>query len=213
MDACEWNARYAASTVWSGQPNEALVGLVAGLGPRPADDLRTHHRPLALDLGCGEGADAAWLAAQGWDVVGVDWSEVALDRARTALADAGLVARFEVGDLTDLDALTVLSPTGTFDLITLAYLHPEPPDRRGSYGHLPDLMAPGGHLLVIAHDPEHGLLGFGGPDPHRLMSTDDVLGALDLPTGHEVLVSEVRARFVDDVAVAMDSVVLVHRLA
>ncbi len=213
MDAAGWNERYSASTVWSGQPNQALVDLVGGLGPRPAGNLYPHRQPLALDLACGEGADAAWLAGQGWDVVGVDWSDVAVDRARAALTDAGLAARFEVGDLTDLDALTALSPTGTFDLVSLAYLHPEPPDRDSIYGHLPALVAPGGHLLVIAHDPEHGLLGFGGPDQHRLMGTADVLAALGLPSGYELLVSEVRAKFVDDVAVAMDSVVLVHRLA
>ncbi len=213
MDATGWNERYSAMPVWSGQPNEALVDLVAGLGPRPASDLHAHRAPLALDLGCGEGADAAWLAGQGWDVVGVDWSDVALDRARSALAEAGLAAQFVVADLTDAAALAALSPTGSFDLVTLAYLHPEPPDRPAIYAHLPALVSPGGHLLVIAHDPEHGLLGFGGPDPNRLMSTDDVLAALDLPAGYQVQVSEVRPRLVDDVAVAMDSIVLVHRLA
>ncbi len=213
MDASGWNDRYSASTVWSGQPNDALVDLVGGLGPRPANDLGAHRAPLALDLGCGEGADSAWLAGQGWDVVGVDWSDVALDRARTALAGAGLAARFVVDDLTDAQALAALSATGTFDLVTVAYLHPEPPDRDTIYAHLAGLVAPGGHLLVIAHDPEHGLLGFGGPDQRRLMSPADVLAALAPPTGFEVLVSEVRPRFVDDVVVAMDSLVLVHRLA
>jgi hypothetical protein len=66
---------------------------------------------------------------------------------------------------------------------------------------------------VVTHDPEHGLLGFGGPPAARLLSPDDILAALHLPDGHEVLVREVRAREQDGQVTAMDSVVLVHRLA
>ena len=212
MDASGWNERYAASTVWSGEPNTALVATVSGRvdpGVRPAGDAP----PSALDLGCGEGADARWLANQGWAVTGVDWSDVALDRARSAMAEAGLVATFVQGDATDPAFLAGLSPTGTFDLITLAFIHPEPEDRDSAYAHLPALMAPGGHLLVIAHDPEHGERGLGGPPPARLLSPGDILGALHLPPGFEVLVSDVQARESDGEVTALDSVVLVRRTA
>ena len=70
--AAEWDAMYAErDAVWSGEPNPHLVAEVAALTPG-----------TALDVGCGEGADAVWLARQGWAVTAVDVSQVALERAR-----------------------------------------------------------------------------------------------------------------------------------
>src|SRR5688500_5143736 len=70
-DAGEWDALYgAAERVWSGGPNGALIDEVAELEPG-----------RALDVGCGEGADAVWLARGGWQVTALDVSRVALDRA------------------------------------------------------------------------------------------------------------------------------------
>lgn len=67
-----WEERYRQSErVWSGEPNSAVVAETAGLSPG-----------RALDLGCGEGADAIWLAAHGWNVTGVDVSATAVERAR-----------------------------------------------------------------------------------------------------------------------------------
>lgn len=212
MDASGWNQRYAASTVWSGDPNVELVRTVSALGKRSPDP-PGGAAPTALDIGCGEGADARWLAGQGWDVTGVDWSDVALDRARSAVAEAGFDAAFAQGDATDPGFLSGLSPTGTFDLITLAFIHPEPEDRDSAYAHLPALVAPGGHLLVIAHDPEHGVRGLGGPPPARLLSPDGILTALHLPPGFEVLVAEVQTRREQGEITALDSVVLVRRAA
>lgn len=212
MDAAGWNERYLASTVWSGEPNAALVGVVSDLA-EPTTGGRGQAARTALDVGCGEGADVLWLASQGWDVTGVDWSDVALERAASAVTAAGLDARFAQGDATDAEFLTGLSATGTFDLITVGYIHPEPDERDRAYAHLPALMSPGGHLLVVTHDPEHGLLGFAGPPAARLLSPDDILAALHLPNGQEVLIREVRAREQDGQVTAMDSVVLVHRLA
>src|ERR671912_1096728 len=75
----EWNERYAGcNQIWSGQPNQALVTEVSPLPPG-----------RALDVGCGEGADAVWLALRGWSVTALDVSEVALERAKKAAAAAG----------------------------------------------------------------------------------------------------------------------------
>ncbi len=167
--------------------------------------------PTALDIGCGEGADARWLAptggrSPGW--TGRTWPWTAPARRSR---DAGLDATFAQGDATDPAFLAGLSPTGTFDLVTLGFIHPEPEDRDTAYAHLPGLVAPGGHLLVIAHDPEHGVRGFGGPPPGRLMSVDDIIGALRLPVDFEVVIAEVQPRERDGEVVALDSVVLVRR--
>lgn len=209
MDRQSWNERYSASTVWSGKPNAAVVEHLAELPPGG----------IALDVGCGEGGDALWLASRGWDVVGVDWAGVALDRARERAASAGLRARFVEGDAMDAAFLASLSPTGTFQLVTVAYLHPEPEHRARSFAHLPGLVAPGGHLFVIAHDPEHGALGLGGPPAHRLLGPDDIVAALALPESFRVLVRGVWRRHhaahgPDREAVeALDAVVLVQREA
>ena len=74
-----WDARYrSADRIWSGNPNPHLVAHVAELFPR-----------TALDVGCGEGADAIWLASLGWQVTAIDVSTVALDRAAEQAAAAG----------------------------------------------------------------------------------------------------------------------------
>lgn len=212
MDASGWNERYGASTVWSGEPNTALVEIVGGLHAARAARPAAGPARTALDVGCGEGADALWLAAQGWDVVGVDWAGVALDRARQAAAESGLEVRFVEGDATDGAFLSALSPAGTFDLVTVGFMHPEPEDRAEVFAHLPGLVAPGGHLVVLTHDPEHGTRGFPGPPPHRLLSADAVIEAMDLPEDFEVQVSTVLPRVRAGEVTALDSVVLVHHV-
>ena len=101
-----------------------------------------------LDVGAGEGGDAIWLAEQGWQVTANDISALALDRVRVAAAARGL----EVG-LVQADA-NAAAPFGTerYDLVTAAYASiPRTPDARG-IANLLGAVAPGGTLLVIAHD-------------------------------------------------------------
>ena len=70
----QWEARYAAvDRLWSGDPNDWLPELALGWEPG-----------RALDLGCGEGADAVWLAEHGWDVTGLDLSATAIAAWRGA---------------------------------------------------------------------------------------------------------------------------------
>ncbi len=203
MDAQAWNDRYRSATVWSGQPNAALVAQVGPLHPAPGS--------TALDLGCGEGADALWLADQGWTVTGVDWAGAALKSARAQAARAGSSARFVEGDVADAAWLATLTPSGMFDLVTVAFLHPEPEDRGRMFGHLPGLVAPGGHLLVVSHDPEHGRLGLPGPPEHRLLGAADVVAVLDLSAEYEVLVASANLRLDAAGVAAHDAVVLVRR--
>jgi 2-polyprenyl-3-methyl-5-hydroxy-6-metoxy-1,4-benzoquinol methylase len=204
MDAEQWNERYRTTqAVWSGEPNAGLVGHAP---PVP------HRGARALDLGCGEGADALWLADHGWEVVGVDWAQVALERVRERATRRGLPVTLAQGDATDAAFLATLSPTGRFDLVTVAYVHPEPEDRARTYAHLPGLLEPGGHLLVITHDPEHGRLGLAGPPPHRLLGARELLEAIDAGAGFAVVHAADEQRVDADGAVtAVDAVVLLLR--
>ena len=146
----QWEARYAAvDRLWSGHPNDWLPEFAGSWEPG-----------RALDLGCGEGADAVWLAERGWDVVGLDLSATAIARMEAEARGRGLEQRVRgvVLDVTHEDL-----PAGPFDLVVAFYLHggPEP----GSLD-LIDLLArgaglvsPGGRLLTAVHctnPPWHG---------------------------------------------------------
>jgi 2-polyprenyl-3-methyl-5-hydroxy-6-metoxy-1,4-benzoquinol methylase len=105
-DAREWDERYAGDgdgvSLWSGRPNGTLVAEVAGLVPG-----------TVLDVGCGEGADAIWLAQQGWQVTAVDPSRVALDRADAAARDTGVEVTWVHAGL-----LGMPGGTGVHDLVS-----------------------------------------------------------------------------------------------
>ncbi|MDQ0791133.1 bifunctional 2-polyprenyl-6-hydroxyphenol methylase/3-demethylubiquinol 3-O-methyltransferase UbiG [Streptomyces sp. B3I8] len=136
--AAFWEARYRDNgRVWSGRPNTPLVQQTEGLRPG-----------RALDLGCGEGADAVWLASRGWQVTGVDISPTALARAAAHAAEAG------VGDRTTWERheLGRSFPKGTFDLVNAEYLQsPVALDQDGALRRAADALAPGGTLLIVMH--------------------------------------------------------------
>ena len=139
-DREEWDARYGDHhQVWSGRPNGSLVAEVAGLPPG-----------TALEVACGEGADAIWLAARGWSVTATDVSEVAVTRARRAAEEAGADIRWDCRDL-----VADGPPDGRFDLVTCMYpaLRRTADDRviAGLLG----AVAPGGTLLFVHHAHEH----------------------------------------------------------
>ncbi len=206
-DRAGWDERYRAAAVWKDGPNAALVHHL----PVIDGTAQARRPPTALDLACGQGGDAIWLATRGWDVVAVDWAGAALDRARATARDRGAAVRFVEGDVTDVALLARLAPQGGFDLVTVAFLHPDPERRAAHYAHLPALLAPGGHLLVIAHPPEHAARGLPGPPPARLLDPVSALAALHLPNGFEVLVSDTWDRRTRDGAATSDTVVIVRR--
>jgi SAM-dependent methyltransferase len=133
-----WEARYQGSDrVWSGRPNPLLVREVSGLEPG-----------TALDLGCGEGADAVWLASRGWRVTGVDISRTALERAAGHAAGAG------VGDrvVWERHELGLTFPEGTFDLVSAQFLQsPVPFHQDDVLRRAAAAVAPGGTLLIVMH--------------------------------------------------------------
>jgi SAM-dependent methyltransferase len=132
----EWDKRYADSgQLWSGQPNGALVAQVAGLTPG-----------RALDVGCGEGADAVWLARNGWDVTALEVSGVAIERAAGHATDAGVVVRWLHAELAEAP----LEPA-SFDLVSAQYpALLRTPDAAAERALL-SAVAPGGLLLLVHH--------------------------------------------------------------
>ena len=136
--AAEWDARYSErdGVRWSGRPNGRLLAEVAGLPPG-----------RALDVGCGEGADAIWLARSGWTVTAIDISDVALIRAREAAERAGAAVEWVCGD-----ALQTPFPAGSFDLMSMQY--PALPKAAGQAAvrALLGTVRPGGLLVAVYHD-------------------------------------------------------------
>src|SRR5690349_6278647 len=134
MDRAAWNARYAGKElVWSAGPNRFLVSEAGGLPPG-----------RALDLACGEGRNAIWLAEQGFDVTGVDFSDVALDRAVRISAERGVEVEWLHADVT-----AYAPPADTFALVVLLYLHLPWDQMRRVLGGAAGALARGGTLLVV----------------------------------------------------------------
>ncbi len=167
MDQAFWDARYAAADqVWSGNPNPHLITDTAGLEPG-----------RALDVGAGEGADAVWLAEQGWSVTALDISTVALDRGRREAERRGVAERIE---WTHLDILASPLPDGPFDLVALHFMHFGPADRTPLFERCIDAVAPGGMLQIVAHHPSDLETTVRRPKvPEFFYTADDVAALLD----------------------------------
>jgi SAM-dependent methyltransferase len=160
MDAGEWDDRYReVEHLWSATPNLFV------------EDRLRHARPgRGLDLGAGEGRNAAWLASLGWKMTAVDFSEVAIERGR---AQNGEV-EFIVADVLDWE------PATRFDLILVAYIHLPMADFEKLIRRATGWLEPGGELFLIGHDASNIEHGWGGPQyPEILWDLDTILEWLD----------------------------------
>jgi thioredoxin reductase/SAM-dependent methyltransferase len=179
----DWDHRYGDDRMWSGNPNGTLVVEISGLAPG-----------RALDVGAGEGADALWLAEQGWYVTASDISQRALDRVGAEADRRGLRVECHRADANALDAFEV----GAFDLVSAQYASiPRTPDGRG-VRNLLDAVAPGGTLLVVSHDLEPmrapiDTTAHSRPfDPDAYVRVDDVAAALAGAPAWDIEVHETR---------------------
>lgn len=175
-----WNERYNAHVaVWSGRPNPQLVAETTDLTPG-----------TALDAGCGEGADAIWLAERGWQVTAVDFAATALQRA-AAHAEATGVAERVSWVRADL---TVWAPERTFDLVSSHFMHLPVATRKAMFRRMAAAVAPGGTLLIVGHHPSD--LETDIPRPHLpdLFFTAEELIAGLAPDQWEILVADARPR-------------------
>ena len=178
----EWNRRYAGSELlWTAQPNRFLVAETRNLAPG-----------RALDLACGEGRNAVWLAEQGWQVTGVDFSEVALEKAARLAQSRGVEGRWLQSDLVDYRP-----DQHAYDLVIVFYLHVPAFQRRRILSATAGAVAVGGTLLVVAHDRNNLEHGHGGPqDPSVLYTATDVAGDLE-GTGFAIERAELVRRSVE----------------
>jgi SAM-dependent methyltransferase len=176
MDRHAWNERYSAEElIWRAEPNQFLVTEVSALPPG-----------RALDLACGEGRNAVWLAKRGWTVTGVDFSDVGLKKAARMAAENGVEVEWVESDVLDYEPLP-----GGFDLVIVFYLHLPAEERRRVMKRAVAALAPGGTIVVVAHDITNLTEGWGGPqDPTVLCGPEDFasdLGELDVARAERVI--------------------------
>lgn len=173
-DQAYWDAFYnERSSVWSGQPNPQLVAEVAELTPG-----------TALDIGSGEGADAIWLARQGWTVTAVDISQVALTRgAEKAATDQASAARIT---WTRQNLLEWAPPESSFDLISAQFMHLPKDEREPLFTRLAAAVVPGGTLLIVGHHPTDMESGAHRPPRPDLFYTAEEIALLLDPEQWEI---------------------------
>jgi SAM-dependent methyltransferase len=168
-----WDERYASMpSVWGVEPNRWVAEQLADLPPG-----------TAVDLACGEGRNAVWMAQRcGWRVYAVDFSAVAVEKGRELERrnppDVGI--EWFLGDVTEY------VPPEPVDLALICYLQLPAAARRTTVRHAAESLAPGGTLLMIGHDSRNLTDGTGGPqDPAVLFTAGDIaddLSGIDMRT-------------------------------
>ena len=161
-----WNRRYAAKEfIWTVEANRFLVAEAVGLSPG-----------WALDLAAGEGRNAVWLAEHGWTVHAVDFSDVGVEKGRRLAAARQVADRidFQVADLRGYEP-----EAHRFDLVVLMYLQLPWAELRPILVRAARAVAPGGTLLLVAHDAANLQHGHGGSQqPEVLYTAEQVVAAL-----------------------------------
>lgn len=209
-----WEGQYAGSERrWSGRVNATMADVVSSL---PVGS--------ALDLGCGEGGDAVWLAEQGWRVTAVDISPTAVARGADGAESRGVADRVTW----IAHDLSTWSTKQEFDLVTASFFHStvELP-RTQILRRAAARVRPGGHLLLVSHVFEteddippwagrHHADQHDGP-MHVLLTPPQEIAELSLdPAQWDVVVEEIRSRVATGPegvqrATVKDGVVLLRR--
>ncbi len=175
MDRANWDERYRqADRLWSIEPN---IFVADRLGPASPG--------VGLDVASGEGRNAIWLAARGWRMTAVDFSEVAVERGRSASGDVEFVVA---------DILTWEAPE-SYDLVLVAYLHLPQAEMRAVIERVASWLKSDGELFLIGHDESNIEEGHGGPQvPEILTSVESIVEWLP---GLEVVEAQVVNRPVE----------------
>lgn len=160
-DAEWWNGMWSGEDVIETPPDEILVSHVKALRPG-----------RALELGCGAGSNAIWLAEQGWNVAALDFSEEAVKLGRRLADMRGLSVSFEVGDA------TVYRSEEKFDLIISFYIQLWPKDRAKMLTNASQLLTPNGKLLFVSHDKSNPPPQWSEDEFESLTTPDEIIAEL-----------------------------------
>jgi 2-polyprenyl-3-methyl-5-hydroxy-6-metoxy-1,4-benzoquinol methylase len=165
MDRESWESRYQGEEfLWTDLPNRFLVAETEALEPG-----------RALDVACGEGRNAVWLAARGWRVTGVDFSAKALEKAQSLAERRGVEVDWVCADLREYQP-----PLQAFELVVVLYLQLAAEMRETIFSRVASAVAPGGTFLLVAHDASNLERGYGGPrNSAVLYDADEVVSSLD----------------------------------
>jgi len=195
VEAEDWNKRYEGTElVWTVRPNRFLVENVEGMKPG-----------RALDLACGEGRHAVWLAGLFWEVRAVDWSDVAIAKGRELAERHAVMVEWVVADLR-----TYVPEPESADLVLAFYLQLAAAERTPILRNAASAVAPGGTFLLVAHDSSNLEHGYGGPKDSRVLYTaEDVVRDL-AGSGLEIERAEAVERPVDE-HTAIDALVRASR--
>jgi SAM-dependent methyltransferase len=194
VDRKDWNRKHGeAGLLFGAEPNRFLVAEVTGMKPG-----------RALDLACGSGRNAVWLAQQGWTVAAADFADVALDQARALAAERGVEVEWVEADLREWEPAR-----RAFDLVVALYLQLPAEELGPIMQRAADAVADGGTMLVIGHHSDNLASGSGGPkDPRVLYTPEAVAAELD---GLEVEKAEAVLRAVEGERDAIDALVRARR--
>jgi len=193
----DWNARYAQKELlWTAQPNRLFAAEVEGIEPG-----------RALDVACGEGRNAVWLAELGWQVTGIDFSDVALGKAAELARARGVEVEWVAADV-----LVHEPAPGAFDLVAVLYLQLPHDELARALRRAARAVAPGGALIVLGHDTRNLTDGYGGPrDPSVLFTPADVVASIDDLVVERAETVERTVTLDDGDAVALDAFVRAAR--
>jgi SAM-dependent methyltransferase len=158
----EWDRRYdTADYVWHADPNRFLPELVGDLAPG-----------RALDLACGEGRNAVWLARQGWSVTAVDFSAVGIAKGERLASEQGVTVDWVVGDVTEWTPAA-----GGFDLVIVFYVQLPAAARAAMLDRAAHALASRGTFVMLAHDRTNLTEGIGGPQDEQVLPTAELIVA------------------------------------
>jgi thioredoxin reductase/SAM-dependent methyltransferase len=180
-----WEERYRSKpAIWSGNPNPHLIAQVGATRPGQA-----------LDVGCGEGADAVWLAQHGWYVTAVDISRTAIERATDHASSAGVASSI---DFRHADLGEQAPEPAAYDLVTSQFMHLPPDERRALFAALAASVAPSGTLLIVGHHPtDLRTSAHRMHFPDMMFSAEEVAESLD-PSDWDIEFAGTRARAATD---------------
>ncbi|MEU6676125.1 class I SAM-dependent methyltransferase [Streptomyces sp. NPDC046925] len=197
-----WEQHYRARPAATARVNPLLAETAAPLRPG-----------AALDLGCGAGGDALWLAEQGWQVTAVDISTTAVERIRDRARALGIADRVAA----EQHDLAVGFPGGQFDLVSAQYFQtPFALPRSHVLRTAAAALRPGGLLLIVDHGSTAPWSWNQDPDIHYPTPAEIAAGlALD-PGRWSVLRADMHRRRATgpggETATVTDNVLLVQRI-